>query len=278
MSCLAAIIVLTLSSSAQPAFAEQTEPSEDMFQLSESARTYGRDLASWRAARQHYEQAVADVVRQRQIAGDEYRASGEYKAALKAVDDSSRAYNERQKQVVEDIRQRDPRYAELKRQADTVAAQISAARGDAGMSVQQFNDLYNRKAVFTREIKALEDDAMNKANASSLRQQWDEASRRLDEMQSKQRQAIESSDRVKAAMTRVNDARAALDTASAALAGSQSAYAQASAQASAEQSAAEEYLRRYPPYNAQWGNYGWWYATGTNIVGGAHPGAPGATK
>ena len=243
----------------------------DKFGVADRARNYARDQAKWQATKDQYDQAMANVVAQRRAAGEDYRDSDEYRAAIKAVDEACHTYNDKLKQIVDEIRQRDPRYAELKKQADAVDAEIAAARGNPGVTIQQFNDLYNRKAVFTREIKALQDDAMNKAAAGLLKQQWDDASKHLSDLQAKQRQVVENSDRVKEALAKVTEAKAAMDEAGIALAGSQSAYAEASSQ----QAAADEYLRRYPPsnYDPYWGGWGYygWYGTNTYVGGDSRP-------
>jgi chromosome segregation ATPase len=245
----------------------------DKFGVADRAHDYSRDLAKWQAAKEQYDQAMADVVQQRRAAGEDYRNSDEYRAAAKEVDEACRMYNDKLKQVVDDIRKSDPRYAELKKQADAVDAEIAAARGNSSVTIQQFNDLYNRKAVFTREIKALQDDAMNKAAAGVLKQHWDDSSKQLSDLQNKQRAAVENSDRVKQALGRVNDAKTAMDEAGVALAGSKSAYAEASSQ----QATADEYLRRYPPSNYDpywWGGWGYgygWYGTSTYVGGDSRP-------
>jgi chromosome segregation ATPase len=233
---------------ASPARGADSDLDQDKFQIASRAQNYARDLAAYNAAKDRYDQAVAEIVNQRRAAGEDFRSSSEYKAAEKAVDDTFRAYNDRKKQVTGDIRKTDPRYAELKKQADAVDAEIAAARQTPGVTIQQFNDLYNRKAVFTREIRALEDDAIDKNGSTQLKQQWDAASQQFAELQSKQRQVVENADRVKVALVRASEAKAALDEAGAALAGSKAAYAEASAL----QSQADEYLRRYPPSN-DWG-------------------------
>lgn len=273
-SAVAAIAAAALAVAAAPARAAGADAgeTEDKFHLADRADSYARNAASFRAAKSHHEQAIAEVVRERQAAGEDYRQSEQYKSALKAVDETFRAYNDRKKQVVEDIRQRDTRYSELKKQADAVAADLVIARANAGISVQQYNELYNRKAVFTREIRALEDDAIAKAGAAQLKEPWDQASQRLAELQANQRQAVESADRVKQATARVVEARTAMDQAGATLAGSASAYAQATAL----QSEANEYLRRYPPYTSAYGDwgYGWWTGTNTYSGGDTRPSFP----
>jgi hypothetical protein len=227
----------------------------DDYKLPERAKDYAQDQAKYQLAKQTYDQAQAQVVLERQAAGEDFRSSPEYRASAKAVEDTFRAYNDRRKQVVAGVRDKDPRYAELARQAAAVETELNAARASgANTSIQRFNDLYNKKAVFTRQMKAMEDDALTQAGAADLKSQWDEASKRMAELQSKQREAVEHSQRVQGALAAADDSRAKFDEAGVALAGSSSAYADASAL----QEQADEYMRRYPPYNYNYGWYGDW--------------------
>jgi hypothetical protein len=243
------------------AFGAGVVAAADDYKLADRAKDYAQDQAKYQLAKQTYDQAQAQVVLERQAAGEDFRSSPDYRASVKAVEDTYRAYNDRRKQVIAGVREKDPRYVELARQAAAVETELNTARAaGANTSIQQFNELYNKKAVFTRQMKAMEDDALTQAGSADMKSQWDEASKRLAELQSKQREAVEHSQRVQGALAAVDDARAKFDEAGVALAGSSSAYADASSL----QEQADEYMRRYPPYNY---NYGW-YGDGGYGYGG----------
>jgi hypothetical protein len=257
----ALLLIAGLWASAAPTWAAE-DP-----QLPDRARSYAEDDHRYRAARQQYDLAVAQVVRERQGAGEDFRASPDYRAAAQAVDDAYRAYTDRKKQVIADTRDKDPRYAELARQAAAVESELTAARADPKTSVERFSELHERKAVFTRQMKAMDDDAMNQAGAADLKQRWNEASKRLADLQSRQRQAVEQSDRVHTALAAVDTAQKAMDEAGIALAGSQAAYADALSL----QDQKDEYLRRYPsPYSDSWYWGGWGYGYGGYAGYGAY--------
>ena len=243
-------------------------PYSDNFKLADRAKSYAEESARYRDTQARYDDANSDLVEARQAAVAEYQASPAYVAAVKAVTDTYRAYTSKKREVIRQIEQRDPRYAELQKQAAAVEAEIAAARANPMTSIPQFQDLYNKKSVFTREMRALEADALDKANSADLQHQWELASQNLAELRAKQDAAVEQSPGVKAALAEVTKERDELDDLGAKLAGSKAAYVQAQTQ----QSAADDYLRRSSSYanaNDGWG-YGWGFTPlygGTGFIG-----------
>lgn len=230
-------------------------PFSDSFKLGDRAKNFAEDNARYRDARQKLDDANADVMQGRQAAVADYQSSPDYVNAAKAVGESYRAFTSKKREVTRNIEEKDPRYAELSKQAADIDTELANARANPATTIVQFQELYNKKSVFTREMHALENDALEKANSTDLRKKWEEASRHLTELRAKQDAAVEQSAGVKLALAEVTKARDELDDLGAKLAGSKAAYTQAQTQ----QNAAENYLQRYPTYNNAydgWG-YGW---------------------
>jgi chromosome segregation ATPase len=241
--------------------------------LPQRAQEYAGDQARYQAAKQRYDDATAQIVAAREAAGEQYRNSPEYVAAEKAVDDTYRAYSERKRQVTSGAREKDPRYVELAKQVAAVDAKLAEARKNPATPYDQFTDLYNEKATFTKQLKALDDDAISESGANDVKRVWDAATAQLQQMQSNQRQAVEQSPQVQNALAAAAQAKAQMDEVGVALAGSQAAYNHAADL----QTQQDEYLRRYPPSNyspySWYGNYGGWgYYSGGGygwpVVGG----------
>ena len=243
-------------------------PFSDSFKLGDRAKNYAEESARYRDAQARFDDANTDVLQARQAAVADYQSSPAYVAAAKAVSDTYRAYTSKKREIIRQIEQRDPRYAELQKQASAVEAELQTARANPATTIPQFQDLYNKKSTFTREMRALEVDALDKANSAELQHQWEVASQNLTDLRAKQDAAVDQSAGVKAALAEVSKARDELDDLGARLAGSKAAYVQAQSQ----QSAADDYLRRYPTYNNAydgWG-YGWGFSPlygGTGFYG-----------
>ena len=109
---------------------------------------------------------------------------------------------------------------------------------------------------------------MDRAGITPLRQQWVEASRKLAEMQDKQRVSVESNDRLKAAIAMAEEARAAVEQARPAIQGAQA----AAEVANNEQAGAGDFLRRYSRTDFA-GNDAWWTYGWSTVSSGVKPAA-----
>lgn len=238
-------------------------PFSDNFKLGERAKNYAEDNVRYHDAQQKLDDANTDLVQARHAAVADYQSSNEFVAAAKAVGDSYRAYQSKKRQVIRQIEQKDPRYNELRKQATAVDAELVRARSIPTTSIPQFESLYNKKSVFTREMRALENDALVKSGSIELQKRWQTASQHLADMRTRQDAVIEKSSGVKLAMVEVTKAKNKMDDIGAKLAGTKAAYAEAQSQ----QTAANNYLHRYPTYTGAYDGFGYGWGL-TPVYGG----------
>ena len=82
-------------------------------------------------------------------------------------------------------------------------------------STEEFSALYNQKAVYTSQMKAIEDRARDAAGVVAAEQQWRQASAALETLSAQQKAAVEADPSVVQAKRQVEVARDNLDKANA---------------------------------------------------------------
>jgi flagellin-like hook-associated protein FlgL len=217
---------------------------------------------------QRLQDADAAVVRAREAAMKEAQSSPDYVAAVKAVDSAYQAFIQKKNALVDDLEKKNQIYCQMKAQTSTINSQIESARQNPATTPDQFEELYKNRETFVRQWQQLETDAMDRAGVGPLRQQWLDASKKLADLQAKQRVDVEATDKLKSALAMADDARAAVQQARAALGGTNSAIAATGD----EQSRPGDFLCRYSG-SSFIGNDAWWtYGWNTLTPGGKPPG------
>jgi predicted nuclease with TOPRIM domain len=206
---------------------------------------------------QRLQDANAALVRARESAMKEQQSSAAYVAAVKDVDDKFHTFTDKKNALVDDLEKKNPVFSQMKSQASAMDAQIESARQNPATTPEQFDELYKNRETFNRQWQQLENDAMERAGLSPLRQQWLDASKNLQDLQAKQQADVENSDKVKAAAAVADDARNSVQQARAAISG----VAVSLEITSAEQAKAPDFLCRDAGAgfagNDAWWTYGW---------------------
>ena len=206
---------------------------------------------------QRLQDADAAVVRAREGAIKQEQSSPDYVAAVKAVDQTYQAFNDKKNAVVDDLAKKNPVYSQMKSQAGAIDAQIDAARQNPATTPQQFDELYKNRDTFNRQWQQMENDAMDRAGLTPLKLAWLDASKALADLQDKQRADVENNERLKSAIATADDARSTVEQARAAISG----VAVSPQITSAEQAHATDFLCRNSGAgyagNDAWWTYGW---------------------
>ena len=238
------ISFLLLGLLAIPAFGQTTTSADT---LPDRARQLAMARAEHDQAAMEYQNAVADLGRQRQLADRRFEASKEYAGAKGAVEDAAAAYNARRREAIDDLVKNNDHYAELEGQREAIEMAIDNARKSPELSKDVMAQLYEKKGEITSEMKGIEDAAFGKAGVNDRRAKWTEAVQDLQAIKARHRAEIDASAELVQAKERVNGARERLGRASAQLAAASAAYGQAYAQAADEQAQQEYYRRHYAP-------------------------------
>jgi chromosome segregation ATPase len=164
--------------------------------------------------------ASAAVLRARESAVKQAQSAPDYIAAVKAVDQTYQAYIEKKNAMVAQMERSDPVYMRMKSQAAAVDAQIESARQNPATTQEQFEELYKSRATFQAQWNQLQDDAMQRAGITPLRQAWIDATRKLTDLQAKLLSDVESNDRLKGVLAEEAAARAAVADARSAISNS----------------------------------------------------------
>jgi hypothetical protein len=214
---------------------------------------------------QRLHNADADVVRAREAAMKNQQSSPEYLAAVQAVDQTYQAFREKKNGILDDLEKKNPIYTQMKSQATAIDSQIETARQNPATTQDQFEELYKNRETFLRQWQQLEGDAMDRAGATPLKQQWLDASKKLADLQDKQRVDVENTDKLKAAIANADEARTGVQQARAAISGTT-----VSPQLNnGEQASAEDFVCRNSG-NGFTGNDAWW-TYGWNTLTTAKP-------
>lgn len=221
---------------------------------------------------QRLQDADAAVVRARESAIKQQQSTPEYVAAVKAVDSAYQAFNEKRNALLDDLAKKNTVYSQMKSQMGAIDAQIETARQNAATTPEQLDELYKNRETFNRQVQQQESDAITRAGITPLLQQWQDASKKLADLQAKQKADVEGTDRLKAAIAMADDARGVAAAARAALGGTASADP-----ASTERSHATDYLCRYSGSSFA-GNDGWWTYGWNRMGGGSKSTAPPTGK
>jgi chromosome segregation ATPase len=203
--------------------------------------------------------ADAAVLRAREAAMKDAQSSPEYTAAVKAVDQAYQAYAEKKNAMIAQMEKSDPVYIRMKTQSATVESQIDTARQNPATTQQQLEDLYKTRDTFQAQWNQLQEDAIQRAGITPLRQAWIDASKKLTDLQQKQLADVESNDRLKGALSEETAAKTAVAEARGALSGSPPA-------ADPMQSQAGDLLCKAARSNFA-GNDAWWTYGWTDLAG-----------
>ena len=215
---------------------------------------------------QRLRDADADVVRAREAAIKDLQSAPEFAAAVKAVHDTYQAYSDRKNSVIAELEKKDPRYPGMKSQAAAVDAQIETASQNAATTQAQLEQLQKDRDTFLHQVQQMESDAIDRAQLGPQRQAWLDASKKLADMQDKQRAQVESNDKVKSAIADLDEARMAVEQARASISGANV----PPDIAGTEEAQADDFLRRYNRAGFA-GNDAWWTYGWTTISNGKTP-------
>ncbi len=207
--------------------------------------------------------ADAAVLRARESAVKAAQATPEYIAAANAVDQAYQAYTEKKNAMIAQMEKSDPVYMRMKTQAATVDAQIDAARQNPAATVEQLEELYKTRETFQVQWNQLQDDAMKRAGITPLRDAWIDATKKLQDLQTRQLTDVESNERLKAALSEETAAKAAVVEARNAISGN-------SPTVDPKQSQAGDLLckstRASFAGNDAWWTYGWTDLSGSKTT------------
>jgi chromosome segregation ATPase len=214
---------------------------------------------------QRLQDADAAVVRARESAIKQQQTTPEYIADVKQVDQTYQAFTEKENALLDDLQKKNPIYNQMKSQANAVEAQIETARQNPATTPEQFEELYKNRDTFNRQWQQLENDAMDRAGLTALKNQWLDASKKLWDLQEKQKADVENTDKLKAALAMASEARDAVQQARAAISTAISPQVTTS-----EQPQAEDFLCRYSGTGYA-GNDAWWTYGWSTLAPGAKP-------
>jgi len=165
----------------------------------------------------------AAVVRARESAMKDAQSAPDYVAAVKAVDQAYQAFMEKKNATISNLEKTNPNYSLMKSHIAQIDSQIETALQNPATTQDQLEQLYKDRETFLHQCRTAESDAIDRETGlPTLRQAWMDASKKLSDMQEKQRSDVENNDRLKAAiaaaaaaMTAVHHARTAISGASA---------------------------------------------------------------
>lgn len=236
------------------------QPGQDTYKLPDKAQTYAVDEANYRLARKDEDQAKADVIKARQDALAQAKASPEYQAAVGSVERANDQYQATKKQVQADLTKSNEAYQKLLKDRDAADKRLADARKAGNTDFQTFQNLYAEKEKITNAMRTIEDAAMEKAGGADSRRAWSQACKSLDAMNQAQKAQVESAPQVAEAKQRVASAQKATDDAGVKLAGSQAAYDEASFQQGKSDDYYHHHRETLDYYDNDWG-YGGYSAT-----------------
>jgi FKBP-type peptidyl-prolyl cis-trans isomerase len=232
------------------------EDSDPKAQAVQSSQTHGsmKSADDYRDALQRLEDSEAALVQARESAMKEAQSAANYLAAVKDLDTAYAAFNDKRMALLSDLEKKDPRFGPMKKRAMDIDAEMDAALQNPATTREHFESLCSNRAIFIHQWEDLENSAIDRAGLTPLRQQWIDASQRLSTLRNQQRNDVESSEKVKAALAAVAQAQAAAVQARAVFDGPQSTDDLPGDQA-------QDYLRRFPRFigsgeDALW-TYGW---------------------
>jgi hypothetical protein len=159
----------------------------------------------------------AAVMRARESAMKDAQSTPEYLAAVKAVDQAYQAYMEKKNGVIANLEKTNSIYSGMKSHIAQIDGQIESARQNPATTPEQFDQLYTDRETFKHQCQQAERDAIDAEHLAPLRQAWIDASKKLSDLQEKQRIDVENNDRLKAALAAAAAAKKAVDQAHAAI-------------------------------------------------------------
>jgi hypothetical protein len=214
----------------------------------------------------------AAVMRARESAMKDAQSAQSYVDAVKAVDQAYQSYMEKKNAAIGNLEKTNQIYAGMKSHVAQIDTQIEAARQNPATTQDQFEQLYKDRETFQHQCQQAESDAIDRAGLAPLRQTWMDASKKVSDLQDKQRADIESNDRLKAALAEAAAAKAAVQEARAAISGG------SGDSNSVEQARATDLLYRSSHAsfagNDAWLTYGW---SNLSDASGNKPAGPAAS-
>lgn len=177
--------------------------------------------ANYDTASNDYAAASSNLIAARAAALKQAATSPEFLAAQQDVETTYQAYTALKRQTVQQVDQSNPEYQALTRQAAAAQATIDAARNTGTATPEEFSALYNKKAAYTSQMKAIEDQARDAAGVADAEKQWRQASAALERLSAQQKAAVENAPSVVQAKQQLQAARANLDKANTQLATAQ---------------------------------------------------------
>jgi predicted nuclease with TOPRIM domain len=254
---LAAVVL----ASARCSFALDQLGLSSTFALPDRARNLVDSQDQYYEAVQHLLDMKAAVVRAREAAMRDAQCAPDYVAAVTAVDNTFHAFIDKKNALVSDLEKNNQVYSQMKAQATAVDAKIDAARLNPDTTPEQFEQLYKDRETFQKQWRQQENDAMDRAGITPLRQQWIDASKKLAELQDKLRGSIEADQKLKTAVANEEEARTAVQQARAAIKSGAAPVDVANNAQGSEQSGAADFLRKYSRTgfagSDAWWTYGW---------------------
>jgi hypothetical protein len=199
----------------------------------------------------------AAVMRARESAMKDAQSAPDYVAAVKTVDQAYQAFMEKKNASIANLEKTNAIYCGMKSHIAQIDGQIDSARQNPATTQDQFEQLYKDRETFLRQCQQAESDAIDRAGLTPLRQAWIDASKKVSDMQEKQRVDVENNDRLKAAVTEAAAAKKAVQDARSVISGA----AAPADSAKVEQSRAADLLYRSShanfASNDAWLTYGW---------------------
>jgi hypothetical protein len=260
---IGAMFAVPLFTDVSPVFAIDEAGLKSEFSLPGRSRSSVEAADEYSDAVQHLHDVEADVVRAREQAMKDMQSGPEYVSAVKDLDAAYSAFNDRKNALLADLEKRDPRCATMKKQIAEIDSQLEAARQNPGTPAEKFQQLYRDRATFVHQWDDEVESAIKRENLEPLRQQWQDASKKLADLRDQQRIDVENTERLKAAKAAALVARAAVDQARAAIDGPPPAE-------DAQEDQADDYIRRFPRFGFG-GNDAWWTYGWSPIYGGKSP-------
>ena len=275
-ACLAAAIFAALILPCRICRAVDTMGLVGEFSLPDRLRNLVDTQDEYFRAVQRLQDDDAAVMRARESAMKDAQSTADYAAAVKAVDQAYQAFIEKKNGTISNLEKTNAIYCGMKSHVAQIDGQIDTARQNSATTQDQFEQLYKDRETFVHQCQQAENDALERDGAAPLRQAWVDASKKLSDLQERQRTDVESNDRLKTAVAEAAAAKTAVDEARAAIS---SATSSAGPGDGGESRAADLLYRSTRANfagNDAWLTYGWTNLSGSSGSKPAGTSAPAA--
>jgi chromosome segregation ATPase len=189
---------------------------------------------SFQAARQQYEQAMGNLVTERQAALKAAKAAPEYQQALQQVDITNEKYKTTLKTATAGLQQNSRQYQDLVKQHNAVLAEIDRVRVNPNTTTEELTSLYEKRFALSAQIRAMDGSAAQAGNADQLKAQWSDATKAVEAMDARMGTQVESAPAVADARAKAEAALKDLDAAGIELTMAQAGYQMSFQQAQQE--------------------------------------------